>query len=154
MNGFMSFAINYLAYRPTPFPHQNDEDADLLAPFWADADSSLVSCDCTAGCMSCGTDVVYYQVYSYVSLQSTPQGLAVLAKANADGRAYIIGFQQADWVMVVTWSQVIPYRYTYNQYSFEVHMFFSVVSIYNSLFRVGYDVMCDLYRETHFKQCW
>ncbi len=135
MNGFMSFGINYLAYRPMPFPHQNSEQADLLAPFWADADSSLVKCDCTSGCLSCGTDVVYYQVYSaYPTKPSTnigPLAQVIFNKATADGLAYVSGFVAADWVMVITWSQVIPYRYTYNQYSFEVNIHYcTVVSLY------------------------
>jgi hypothetical protein len=126
MNGFISFSKNYLAYRPTPFPHQNSEQADLLAPFWADADSSGIYCDCGPWCPTCGTGVVYYQIYSKTgdSINATLTA-AVLDKASADGRRYISGFGSADWVLVVTWAQVIPFRYTSNQYSYEVSMLYS-----------------------------
>lgn len=136
MNGFISFSKNYLAYRPTPFPHQNSEQADLLAPFWADADSSCffyyfgpsnpcINCDCGPGCPTCGTNVVYYQIYSKTgdSINATLTK-AVLDKASADGSNYISGFGSADWVLVVTWSQVIPFRYSSNRYSYEVSMLY------------------------------
>jgi hypothetical protein len=128
MNGFISFSKNYLAYRPMPFPHQNSEQADLLAPFWADADSS--GCGPTTvtvglGVLHVALDVVYYQIYSKTgdSINATLTA-AVLDKASADGRRYISGFGSADWVLVVTWAQVIPFRYTSNRYSYEVSMLY------------------------------
>ena len=123
MNGFLSFSMNYLAYRPMPFPHNNSEEADILAPFWADADSSGVKCDCTAGCSSCGTDVVYYHIYKLDSNRNYPTNSTehkVLQRAKSDGKEYLKGFKRADWVMVVTWSQTIPYPYSANQNSMEV----------------------------------
>ena len=123
INGFISFSINYLSYRPMPFPHYNSEDADLLGVFWSDYDSTGINCDCSLGCRTCGRGIVYYQVYSCDPMQSSsPEGFVqnVLSKATTEGRAYIPGFNIATWVMIVTWSQMVPFPYSYNQYSSEV----------------------------------
>ena len=119
----MSLGADYLSVKPTPFPRNDSSSADLIAPFWADADSSGVKCDCTSGCATCGADVVYYQVYENdptvgVTAGSTTQKMLDLA--TADGQKSVPGFVTANWVMVVTWSQSIPYPYSSNQNSFEV----------------------------------
>ena len=127
MNGFLSFSINYLTYRPMPFPHKNSEEADILAPFWADSDSTGVKCDCTAGCISCGTNVVYYHIYKFDSNLTYPENSTerkVLQQTNLNGKTYIKGFKRTDWVMVVTWSQVVPYPYSANKNSIEVSVVF------------------------------
>ena len=94
------------------FPRNNSEDADLLAPFWADADSSGVYCDCTTGYSSCGTNVVYYHIYKTDTSKKYPLNSTesiVFGQGTADGRPYVPGFKKADWVMVVTWSHLTPY---------------------------------------------
>ena len=118
MNGFISFSSNYLSYRPMLFPHDNSEDVDLLAPFWADTDSSGITCDCYDG-----TGVVYYHVYKLNPNQVFPANSVeaeIFHRATLDGKLYIPGFKKADWVMVVTWSNVIPYPYATNKNSVEV----------------------------------
>jgi hypothetical protein len=125
----MSFSINYLSYRPLPFPHDNSENADLLGVFWADADSSGVYCDCSSGCTSCGTDVVYYHFYKYGSNNTSsldPAAQEIFTKSSSDGQKYGNGFREPTWVLVITWSQVIPYPYSANKYSFEVSMCFTL----------------------------
>ena len=122
----MSFSINYLSYRPMPFPHDNSEDADLLGVFWSDFDSTGVYCDCSSDCRTCGTSVVYYQMYKNDFKQNiSAVAQKVLQKATADGQKYIPGFSIATWAMVVTWSQVVPYPYKYNLYSSEVSILLS-----------------------------
>ena len=124
MNGFMSFTINYLSYTPYPFPHNDGLSADLIGAFWADADSSGISDDQSSN------GVVYYQVYQFSALASplTPSQQRVFDLATRDGQTYINGSFSANWVMVVTWSQIVPYPYYYNQYSIEVN--YSIHNIY------------------------
>jgi hypothetical protein len=117
MNGFMSFDINYMSYTPLPFPHQDGLFVDLLSPFWADADSTGVLYDC------CGVDVVYYHIYQTNPARTTPLSPTeqlVFDLATSEGQTYLSTNFIANWVMVVTWSNLIPYPYSYNQFSFEV----------------------------------
>ena len=105
-----------------PFPHENSENADLLGVLWADVDSREVTCDCNSSCYTCGTDVVYYKIYKFpsdISNISDPIMTQVYEKAVDDG-ACVYEFGQPGWVMVVTWSQVVPYPYRANKYSYEV----------------------------------
>ena len=120
MNGFISFSINYLSYRPMPFPHDNSENADLLGVFWSDYDSTSINCDCTFNCRTCGRSVVYYHTYSLQEGKTDNVTLQVLSQATTDGLNYIPGFTTATWVMVATWSQMVPFPYSSNQYSYEV----------------------------------
>ena len=109
-----------------PFPHNDSENADLLGVFWSDFDSTGVSCDCQIECRTCGRSVVYYHVYSNNLLQNDQLdefSKQILSRASHDGQKYITGFVEANWVMVVKWSQMIPFPYTYNQYSSEVCKF-------------------------------
>ena len=122
MNGFLSFTINYLSYRPVPFPHDNSEDVDLLGVFWADSDSKGITCDCTADCSICGTGVIYYQIYNFENQTVTFNEVAqeVLNRTTSDGVKYVPGFVSSSWVLVATWSQIFPYVYSYNNFSLEV----------------------------------
>ena len=126
MNGFISFSINYLSYTPAAFPHSNRENADLLGVFWSDYDSKGVRCDCAVSCYTCGRSVVYYQTYSTTKNGEDVNYLQVLNITSAIGQKYIAGFIQATWVMVVTWSQMVPFPYTYNQNSTEVCLFVKI----------------------------
>ena len=125
MNGFMSFTNNFVSYRSMSFPIVNNTYTDILAPFWADSDSTGIFCDCVTGCGTCGTGVVYYHVYKYIPNKYYPPNstdLRVFDVATFDGKYYVPGFKKADWVMVVTWSNVIPFSYSYNKDSFEVSL--------------------------------
>ena len=122
MNGFLSFDMRYMSYTPFPFPHRDGLDVDLLGAFWADADSSGRTSDC------CG-DVVYYHVYKK-DLQSSSSTSKVsrsvqriLDMATLEGQLYIANSFQANWAMVVTWKDLIPWPFDENQYSYEVHYY-------------------------------
>ena len=117
MNGFLSFTTNYLSYTPYPFPHYDDLNADLLGAFWADADSSGMYYD------QSGNSVVYYHVYQKTSDTTLPppSQQRVFDMATRDGQTYISSSFSANWVMVVTWSQVVPWPFNSNQYSSEVN---------------------------------
>ena len=115
MNGFMSFTINYLSYTPYPFPHYDGLNADLLGAFWADADSSGIYYD------QSGNGVVYYHVYQKTSGTAlpSPSEQRVFDMATRDGQKYLNNAFSANWVMVVTWSQIVPWPHYYNKYSSE-----------------------------------
>ena len=121
MNGFMSFEANYMSYTPYSFPHFDGIQIDLISPFWADADSSGVYYDN-------GMDVVYYHVYQRNQFSSAADML-VFDIASADGQQFFNNPTfSAGWVMVVTWSQVIPWPYYSNLYSSEVR--YPIIELY------------------------
>ena len=109
-NGFISFQNDYPFMRPAGFPHSNMLNADLLGIYWSDADSSGVYQGC------CGVDMIYYHIYS----DKQNQSLRIYSRATADGRKYVSPKFTANWVMVITWSQMIPYPFETNQFSNEV----------------------------------
>ena len=106
-----------------PFPHNNNERADLLGVFWADSDSYGIRCDCSNDCYNCGTNVLYYHVYKsdpQQNFSANPSAQKVFGHASRDGKLYVPGFEQATWVLVATWSQMIPFPSAENKYSTEV----------------------------------
>ena len=91
-----------------PFPRSNE--GDLLGVYWSDADTSGTNSDC------CGDDLIYFHIYA----DNTNQSRRIYNRATADGRKYINPTFTANWVMVVTWSRMIPRPYDINQFSNEV----------------------------------
>ena len=114
----MSLNSNYLSNNPHSFPHYDNLNSDLLGPFWADADSSGITSDC------CNIGVVYYHMFQFnVNQVLSELEQRVFDLATLDGQRYIDSTFVARWVLLVTWSQMIPYPYADNQYSFEVNTF-------------------------------
>ena len=127
MNGFLSFDMRYMSYTPYRFPHYDGLNVDLLGAFWADADSSGRASDC------CG-DVVHYQIYRLVSHtldsnQTSKTVQRVLDLATLEGQLYVASSFKANWVMVVTWKDVIPWPFNENQYSYEVYYSYLIFEI-------------------------
>ena len=107
----MSFIDDYNSFVPRPFPLDDNMYGNIVAPFWADADCSMVFPNGNAN------GFVFYQVYSDNSTQSKQ----IYDLATKDGRKYISSTFTANWVMVVTWNQVVPYPQGINMFSSEVH---------------------------------
>ena len=114
MNGFLSFTNNYNSFTSAPFPLNDGVSRDIVAVFWADADSSGVLKDDAPNGKA--FDVVYYHVYN----DNINQSRQIYDRATRDGRKYLSSKFTADWVMVVTWHQVTPFPRSLYSFSSEV----------------------------------
>ena len=110
----MTFTNDYNSFIPRPFPLNDYVGGNIVAPFWADADSTMITKEAFEDGNTGG--VVFYQVYSDNSNQSRQ----IYDLATKDGRKYISPMFTADWVLVVTWNQVVPYPQDVNMFSSEV----------------------------------
>jgi hypothetical protein len=116
----MTLSRDYTGSRPDKLP-TNKTSFPVLAPFWADSDSSGVTCDCTPGCHTCGTSVVYYQIYT--TFRGDMERYKNRAMIEGRTKCKLRTFRRPDWVMVVTWSRMVPSPYSSNQHSTEVCLF-------------------------------
>ena len=86
-NGVISFLSQVSQFTPDPFPLGNDRR--LIAPFWADADTT-------------NGGVVYYR---------ETQDLAIRSRVSDEIRKYFVRHRRftAKWVMIVTWLNITAF---------------------------------------------
>eukprot|EP00919_Chromeraceae_sp_WS-2016_P048622 GHVR01115145.1.p1 GENE.GHVR01115145.1~~GHVR01115145.1.p1 ORF type:complete len:129 (+),score=1.42 GHVR01115145.1:276-662(+) len=121
MNGYITCSQPFYSYWPRVF--SSSFDANILAPFWADADGR-------SGSYPCSMDqdgMVFYQIYENDALK---HGYVNGNRRILDSRIEnVISRAQSDvlyrsdefyvsWVAVVTWHRMRPYYY--RNYEFDV----------------------------------
>ena len=88
----------YLSWWPVPFPYGRSR-VPVIAPFWADFDFRN----------NVPTSTIYYNVYDRPSPNIFSRDIFRDFNARVDSNNF-----EAEWLLVVTWTDAIPYPWRYN----------------------------------------
>lgn len=142
MNGIVTCGHKFYNYIPRYFTPNFARH--IIAPFWADADGRHSTWPCSLTQESS----VFYNIYeddvskNGVQSASDPDKLVldsqtqlIITRAQQDALSRDSEFK-VSWVIVITWSNMIPYPYYYNTGAVSHHLVF-YIKIWNLVWFIG-----------------